>query len=415
VRIVPDEVHALRLNPIDGVEPTVRPRPAIVHIVTRYLHGGSERRVIDMVRSFPEAKQHLVVGRDSDPDLAARQVAAASLTLLPTLVRQLDPWRDAVTLQRLVRYIRNRRCDLVITHQSKAGALGRTAAWLCGVPAIHSLSMASFGNGYPTWQSQAFRWIESGLANVTAAYTVAGADLRRRYADIGVPANKLHIVRSCMPLPPARGALPTKSDVCRMLGLPPERPLLLYLGSLESRKNVLDLPPLLGQLLASNASPRPFLVVAGDGHLSGSLQQALSAAGLAEDAKLLGFVPDPLPLVSIADVLVLLSHVEGVPQVLVQAAAVATPFVAYAVDGVRELIDLGADGVAVAPGDLDAAASATLSVLRHDRPGRRSPIDLSSWANETITDGYRRVIRSVLAAGSARAANRLANAGTIPC
>jgi glycosyltransferase involved in cell wall biosynthesis len=411
--IVPDELHELPLNPIN--RGTVRSRTTVVHIVTRYLHGGSERRVVDIVGSFPEAEHHLIVGSDSDPGLAQREVAAASLTVLPTLVRQPDPWRDAVTLERLIRFLRNRGCDLVITHQSKAGVLGRTAAWLCRVPAVHSLSMASFGDGYPAWQSRAFRWIESGLAHVTAAYAVGGADLSRRYAGIGVPVRKLHIVRSGVPLPPAGGALPMKEETCRTLDLPVDRSLILYLGSLDSRKNVLDLPSLLGRLIASNASPRPHLVVAGDGHLAGPLQQTLSAAGLAEDAKLLGFVSDPLPLVAIADVLVLLSSVEGVPQVLVQASALGTPFVAYAVDGVEELIDLGADGVAVAPGDLDAAASATLSVLRRDRRACGALIDLSSWAADTITSRYRRVIGAVLTARSTRTMNRFAEAGGIPC
>jgi glycosyltransferase involved in cell wall biosynthesis len=136
--------------------------------------------------------------------------------------------------------------------------------------------------------------------------------------------------------------------------------------------------------------------VAGEGPLAARLEQALGAAGLAGDARLLGFVPDPLPLVAIADVLVLLSSAEGVPQVLVQAAAAGTPFVAYAVDGVSELMDLGADGIAVAPGDLDAAASATRSVLRDARP-RPGSIDLSSWSTGTIAEGYRRVIGAVLA------------------
>jgi glycosyltransferase involved in cell wall biosynthesis len=411
--IVPGELYELPLNPINGS--TGRRPKAIVHIVTRYLHGGSERRVVDIVGSFPETEHHLVVGRDSDPVLAERQVAPASLTVLPTLVRQPDPWRDAVTLQRLVRFLRNRGCDLVITHQSKAGVLGRTAAWLCRVPAVHSLSMPSFGDGYPVWQSKAFRWIESGLAHVTVAYAVGGADLSRRYAEIGVPVHKLHIVRSGVPLRPGDGVLAPKDEVCRTLDLPIDRPLILYLGSLDSRKNVLDLPSLLGRLIASNASPRPYLVVAGEGHLAGPLQRTLNAAGFADDAKLLGFVHHPLSLIGTADVVVLLSSIEGVPQVLVQASAVGTPFVAYAVDGVQELIDLGADGAAVAPGDLAAAASATLSVLRRDRPGPGPVIDLSAWTGETITRRYRRVIGPVLAAGSTREMNGFAHAGGTPC
>jgi glycosyltransferase involved in cell wall biosynthesis len=225
---------------------------------------------------------------------------------------------------------------------------------------------------------------------------VVGTDLSNRYAEVGVPTEKLHVVRSGVPLPAPGGPPPSKDEVCRALGLPGDRPLILYLGSLEPRKNVLHLPDLLGRLVSSTTSPRPYLVVAGDGPLAGPLQQALSAAGLAEDSRLLGYVPDPLPLVSVADVMVLLSSAEGVPQVLVQAAAVGTPFVAYAVDGVSELMDLGADGIAVAPGDLDAAASATRSVLRDARP-RSGSIDLSSWSTGTIAEGYRRVIGAVLA------------------
>jgi len=396
-----------------GIGRPGRSHPAIVHIVTRYLRGGSERRVRDMVRSLPEAEQHLVLGGGSDAKLAALEVDPASLTVLPTLVRQPDPWRDVITLERLVRLIRKRGYDLVVTHQSKAGVLGRTAARVCGVPAVHSLSMANFGDGYPRWQSLIFRTIESRLARATAAYTVVGADLCRRYEEIGVPTEKVHVVRSGVPLPPPGGPEPPKGEVCRALGLPRDRPLILYLGSLEPRKNVLDLPHLLGRLVSLTVSPHPYLVVAGDGPLSGPLQQALGAAGLADDARLLGFVPDPLPLVSVADVVVLLSSAEGVPQVLVQAAAAGTPFVAYAVDGVRELIDLGAHGVGVPPGDLEAAAFATRSILGDDRPPLPGSIDLSSWSTRTITEGYRQVIGSVLASGSMPGGRRLADAESI--
>jgi len=360
----------------------------VLHVVTRYLRGGSERRIVDIVSALPEARHHLAVGRDSDVDLALREVAPASLTVVGTLVREPSPWRDAVTLRRLVRLVRDHGSDLVITHQSKAGALGRTAAWLCGVPAVQSLSMASFGEGYPSWQDRVFRSIESRLAHATAAYTVVGADVRRRYAEIGVPIEKLHIVRSRVPLPPPDAALPSKAEVCTRFGLPLDRPLILYLGSLEERKNVLELPTLLGRLLASAPSPRPFLVVAGDGPLKGRLQDALDEAVLGHDAKLVGFVPDPLPLISAADVVVLLSSVEGVPQVLIQASAVETPFVAYTVDGLGELLARGASGLGVRAGDLDAAVSAVRSILTGERPIRRGPpFDPSPWTPSSNATG----------------------------
>jgi glycosyltransferase involved in cell wall biosynthesis len=375
-------------------------RPQILHVATRYLRGGSERRIRDIARSFPEADHHLVLGREADADLARRDVEPASITIVPSLVRRPAPLHDLLTMGRLLRLIRSNRYDLVVTHQSKAGVLARMAARVRRVPAIHSLSMANFGPGYPAWQTPIFRFIEAKLAGTTAAYVVSGLDLSRTYAEIGVPVERLHVVRSGVPLPGADRPSAVKSRVCKRFGLPQDRPLLLYLGSLEERKNVLDLPRLLTQLSALTPSSRPFLVVAGEGPLSDRLARALTEAGLDSDARLLGFVDEPRPLVSAVDVVVLLSSAEGVPQVLVQSAAAGTPFVAYAVDGVRELIELGAEGVAVPVGDLTAAASALMDVLDRERPSNRARIDLSSWSPIAIRSEYRRVIGAVLESGT---------------
>jgi glycosyltransferase involved in cell wall biosynthesis len=367
--------------------------PRFLHVATRYLRGGSERRIRDIVRSFPEAEHHLVLGRGSDEELARRQIRPASLTVLPTLVRAPDVVRDLRALRSLRRLVRSNDFQLVITHQSKAGVLGRAAVWRTSIPVVHSLSMANFGPGYGKWQSVIFRFLESRLARVTDAFVVVGSDLSHRYAGIGVPWDKLHVVRSGVPLPEADGRTSVRIEVCRRFGIPPDRPLLLYLGSLEPRKNVLDLPPYIRGL---QGPFRAFLAVAGDGPLAEPLRRKVMAEDVADDVGLLGFVPDPRPLVSIADLMVLLSSAEGVPQVLVQAAAAGVPFVAYAVDGVKELIKLGADGVAVPPGDLDAARAATLSLLERERRPRRTSIDLTPWSEDAITIRYRQVIGAVL-------------------
>lgn len=373
--------------------------PVILHVATRYLRGGSERRIRDIVASLPEAEHHVVLGRESDVALARSELSPASLTVIPSLVRRPYPLRDLAALRRLNRLIGAGPYDVVVTHQSKAGVLARMAAGIHRRPVVHSLSMANFGQGYPAWQSTLFRTLEARLIRFTTAYVVVGGDLARRYQEIGVPAAKLHVVRSGVSLPSDLPP-PARVDVCRKLGVPADRPLVLYLGSLEGRKNVLDLPRLLRRLLSPGTSPRPYLVVAGEGPLAAALREALSAADLAEDAKLVGFIPDPGPLVDAAALVVLLSSAEGVPQVLVQAAAAGTPFVSYEVDGVRELIDLGADGAAVPLNNVAAAASAARSLLARGLKVRGPSIDLTPWSTDFIAAEYRRVIGGILAAKS---------------
>ena len=376
-----------------------RDRPQVIHVATRYLRGGSEARIQDIVRALTDVDHHLIVGAESDVDLARERLAPASLTVVPSLVREPNPPSDVSAFLRLVSLFRSMPHHLLVTHQSKAGILGRSAGrWVGRAAIVHSLSMASFGPGYPRWQDYLFRTLEARLARVTDGYTVVGADLAGRYTKIGVSPHKFHVVRSDAGLFPRRAV--DRVAAREMTGVPLDRPIVLYLGSLEPRKNVLDLVDLLDRSVRARPSHgRPFLLVAGQGPLEEPLRESLRRRDLAGDSALLGFVERPASLIAAADALVLLSRVEGLPQVLVQAAAAGTPFVSYEVDGARELLDLGAVGAVVPTGDLPAAADALGRVLSLDRPAMT--LDLASWSPDAIAEGYRRVLHPLVHASLA--------------
>jgi glycosyltransferase involved in cell wall biosynthesis len=376
--------------------------PTALHLCTRYQHGGSERRVQDSIRALPHLRHHLVLGAESDADLARRQTGAERVEVLPSLVRPLAPVLDATAFAAVWRLLRSRRYAVVVTHQSKAGVLGRAAARALGVPAVHSLSMASFGPGYGRLESRLFTRVERALGACTAGFCVVGADLASRFVAIGVPADRMHVVRSGVPLPTA---LPTRAGARRQVderyGTAPGRPLLCYVGSLEPRKNPLLLVHLLRRLHDRLADP-PDLLLVGDGPERNRLEIELAYQGLAGNAVFTGYLAQPELVheaLRAADVTLLLSEAEGLPQVLVQSAAVGTPFVAFDVEGVRELLGLGAVGSAVPLGRLDAAADAVAGWLAARTGSPREPVaDLSSWAPETIAAGYRSVIDAVVGA-----------------
>jgi glycosyltransferase involved in cell wall biosynthesis len=109
-----------------------------------------------------------------------------------------------------------------------------------------------------------------------------------------------------------------------------------------------------------------------------------------------GFVADPYAYIGRATSMVLLSHAEGLPQVLVQAAAVGTPFVSSDVDGARELVAMGARGAVTPVDDPDAAARAVVGILAD--PRRATPIDTSAWRLERILRDHRTVLIEALGA-----------------
>lgn len=381
--------------------------PTALHVCTRYQRGGSERRVQDSIRALPELRHHLLLGADSDVELARGQTGADRVWILPTLVRQLDPVRDIAALTTLWRLLRRHHYSVLVTHQSKAGVLARSVAAVgTRTPAVHSLSMASFGPGYGRLESRLFERIERTLGARTAGFCVVGADLAARFAAIGVPGERLHVVRSGVPLPEV---VPSRTEARKRVdarhGTTPGRPLLCYVGSLEPRKKPLLLARLLRRLHDTLPEP-PQLLVVGDGPERARLVTELDALGLADHAVLAGYVADPQGVhdaLRAADVSVLLSEAEGLPQVLVQSAAVGTPFVAFDVEGVRELLALGAEGSVAPLGGLDAVADAVAAWLSPGAVAVRQPVaDLSSWSPAAIEASYRAVVHAAMGAGRDR-------------
>lgn len=366
----------------------------ITHVLTRFLTGGSERRVQDFVAAFPSHVHHLIVGREVDLDRVERLLPDVSVTVVPSLVRPVSPLADATALRRVVALLRSQRPDLVHTCQSKAGVVGRLAARLVRVPLVlHSLVMANFGTDDGA-RERIYRIAERAARPWTDAYLVAGADLRQRYVSAGIaPAGACHVVRASLPVDRLRAcAALGRDEARRAFDLPGEGALLAYVGSLEPRKRVTHLPALLQAVRADVPDAR--LLIAGDGPERDAVVGLARTAGLADAISLLGYTPDVPELLAASDCVVLLSKAEGLPQVLVQAAAVGTPFVAYAVDGVDELVRAGADGVAVAQGDVAGAAAALVGRLRTGR--RAQGFDLTEWSAETVHERYRELVSELL-------------------
>jgi glycosyltransferase involved in cell wall biosynthesis len=360
----------------------------VLHVVTRYLRGGSEQRVRDIVGALDDHEHLVVVGDESDVELATSQLGVP-VEREPNLVRSPRPDHDVRAVRSLRARMRATRPDLVVTHQSKAGVVGRVAARLAGgIPVVHSLSMARFGPGYGRAESAVFRVVERTLAPLTARYVVVGADLARRFEVAGVASRKLVIVRSAATIP-----APRPESVPSVPGVPDGRPVVLCLGALEPRKNPMDLVPLVRQVRAR--VPDAFLAVAGEGPLSDDLAKAVAEAGLADDVALLGFVKPVEPLLWRADALVLMSNAEGLPQVLIQAAAAGLPFVTYDVDGSREVVALGAVGRVVPLGDVEGAAAGLIRLLQAPA-SRQRRVDVTSWDPSVIAASYRSVVDDIL-------------------
>lgn len=290
-----------------------------VHVIRALLDGGSERRLEDAIRANPDVEAIVYCGEGPGERMKERLDGICEIRRAPGLVRQVSPRADAALARWLRRELAAVGPDLVHSHQSKAGILARVTAPR-GVPIVHSYSMANFGPGFERLPSLTFQGLEWATQRRVSMFVVPGAELATRLRSVGVPDERVQVVRSSI-------------DTGRFERVGPAHPApsgpvrVLYVGSVDERKGVLDLPGVLARVAEQSGRPLE-LSVAGTGELEGQLDAALRAArvpGLTWE--LLGFRTDVPELMAASHVLVLPSSAEGLPQVLVQAAAVRLPFV----------------------------------------------------------------------------------------
>ena len=134
-----------------------------MHVITRLDLGGAQQNTLFCVTHHDRTRFEvdLIAGSGGQLDADAMAIADAQIRLLPCFRHAIAPLWDLVTIFRLRSFMRSRRIELVHTHSSKAGILGRIAAVLAGVPAVvHTVHGWSFNDTQPAWLRRTYVLLE---------------------------------------------------------------------------------------------------------------------------------------------------------------------------------------------------------------------------------------------------------------
>ncbi len=339
-------------------------RIRVTHILTRPELGGAQANTLYTVQHLDRSRfvPSLITSPDGPLAEEMRAVADAQVIFLPEMVREIRPLADGRAAWALVRLLRCIQPDIVHTHSSKAGILGRWAARRARVPAvIHTV------HGFPFHDHQAapVRRLYVALERAAARRTdrficVARSDLDKGEAAGVFRREQAVVIRSGIPLDPCRRAGGSGMAVRRELGVPDGVPLVGMVACLKPQKDPVAFVSVAAQVLREHPHAR-FLLV-GDGELRGAVEAARRDAGLEERLILAGWRRDIPAVMDALDVLVLTSLHEGLPRVVPEAMACGRPVVATAVDGTPEAVADGETGYLVPVGE-PAAAAARVSHL----------------------------------------------------
>jgi len=157
----------------------------VLHLITLLELGGAQQNTLYSVRHHDRSRfdVELIAGLGAHLDDEARSIPDAKIQLVPWFKHPIRPWADMRAVFRLRDYFRSARIDVVHTHSSKAGILGRFAAHLAGVPAIvHTVHGWSF-NPTQTWLR---RRVYGSLERVVATMTDRMLVVAEGHIDAGV-------------------------------------------------------------------------------------------------------------------------------------------------------------------------------------------------------------------------------------
>jgi len=368
-------------------------RPKIVHFITRLELGGAQQNTLYCVCHHDRTRFDvgLWAGEGGILDSEARAIEQADVRILPWLVHPIDPVRDAAAVLRLASMLRD--VDLLHTHSSKAGILGRAAARLAGVPGIvHTVHGWSFNDVQPAVTRRLYVEAERAAARVTNRIVCVALFDRDRGLASGIGhASQYRIVRSGID-PSLYGAPEGARERLReTLGAAPHDVVVGSIANFKPQKSPLDFVE--AARLARLRDPRLRFFIAGDGELRPSAERAIAEAGLGDVVHLLGWRDDVAELLAAMDIFLLTSLFEGLPRVVLQAMAASVPVVATDTGGVAEVVVDGETGRLVPPGNPAAAAEAIVA-LADDAETRRR---FAAAARSRVGDEFdsRRMVRDL--------------------
>jgi len=342
----------------------------IIHVITRLILGGAQENTLLTCREQARLSHEvtLLTGLPEGPEGSLIDEALhlpIRTVLVPPLVREVDPWHDLEAYLDLAKHFRDIHPDVVHTHSSKAGILGRRAARRSGVPCIvHTIHGLPFDEYQGRLANFAYRTSERMAARWSHRLIAVSADMADRAAAAGLaPRGQIAVVYSALDADRFSAASGERDAVRQAWGVGPDDFVFLKVARLSRMKGYEMLLPAFAEVARRRAGVR--LVVAGSGILRPALEALAARLGVAERVKFLGLVAaERIPaLVWASDAVVHAGLREGLARVLPQAGLCRRPAVAYDIGGAREVLRDGENGFLLpAPSRRDVARLACPAV-----------------------------------------------------
>lgn len=346
----------------------------VCHVQSVPLLAGAQRVMVDVLKHLDSRRfeRHAVCG---SPGAMTEVLEADGVQchFVPMLQRSIHPIRDCQAFRHLRALFRAQAFDVVHTHSSKPGVLGRLAARSAGIPAIvHHVHGFSFHDQTPT-PLRVLGMLAERFAGKCCDRVVFVSDEERRSsvrASI-LSEEKCRTIYNGVDLrqfAPSRTSR-AEDSLRRELGISADETMILFACRFAPQKQPLIVPEIAKRLQAQLPGAAWRIVMAGTGPLEAALREEIERCGVAARVQISRWCDAPEKLMQAADIVLHPTLWEGLPLTLIEAQATGLPVVASDVKGNREVV-ADATGVLCGPHDANAYAAALCRYLQMPTLGR---------------------------------------------
>ncbi len=328
----------------------------IAHLITRLIHGGADENTMltveGQLRNGHEVT--IVVGEEYDDALVqSMREKGAAFHSVP--LRHFSLKSAMRCVRPLAEYLRGQEFDIVHTHETEMGIVGRLAARRAGVPFIvHTVHGVPFSPHRPLWLNTFVSILERYCARFTDAIITNSDSIREEYLRRRIGRRRQYVtVHSGIDL--RKYARPLRPDVTA-------RPTITIIARLAQGKGHGDLLKAVARLRGKIRGLRCMIV--GDGERRDAIALAIARLGLNKTASILGHREDIPAILAQTTVLALPAYWEGTPRAITEAMAAGVPVVATPVGGIAEQVEHGVSGYLVPVKDPLALADAIEKILQ---------------------------------------------------
>ena len=343
----------------------------IAQLITRLDKGGSAEIVFHIAQNLDKSKYEvtLVSGKTVNPIEKLSEYKTEGqfkLIYLDKLRREASPLGDFLAMCELFAVLKKKKFDIVHTHTSKVGILGRFAAFAAGVPiVVHNPHGHIFYEGFYLGHARVeiFKLLER-LATKFSDKIITLSDIEKDdYIRLGFgKQGKFTTIHSGVDLERVLNSVEGPEKIKKEFGIPEGSPVIgnvAYLVPRKGHKYLIDAVPIILKKI-----PDAVFIMVGDGELRQELVMQARDLGVSDKIIFTGWRRDIPRILNIFDVFVFPSVSEGMGMALVEAMAAKKPVVASSVMGIKEIVKDGITGLLVPPADSQKLADAIVDILK---------------------------------------------------